>query len=95
MGLQVFFLRNCIFFVFFFVQSNFWGIYDENTKELSCINAITLDSPAICKAYFAHAPATKKRGGLSAWQMLYKSQSSALSIAYDTGQFFLGMHIYP
>ena len=66
-----------------------------NTKELSCISAITLDIPAICKAYFAHAPATKKRGGLSAWQMLCKSQSSALSIAYDTGQFFLGMHIYP
>ena len=56
-----------------------------NTKELSCISAITLDFPAICKAYFAHAPATKKRGGLSAWQMLCKSQSSALSIAYDTG----------
>ena len=37
-----------------------------NTKELSCISAITLDFPAICKAYFAHAPATKKRGGLSA-----------------------------
>lgn len=51
MGLQVFFLRNCIFFVFFFVQSNFWGIYDENTKELSCINAITLDYLAI---YLGH-----------------------------------------
>ena len=65
----------------------------KNTKELPCINAITLDYLAICKAYFAHAPATKKRGGLSAWQMLYKSQSSTLSIAYDTGQFFL-VYIY-
>ena len=36
---------------------------------------------------------TKMRGGLSAWQMLYKSQSSTLSIAYDIGQFFL-MYIY-
>ena len=91
-----YFFCEIVFFLYFFSYKAILGVYMVgNTKELSCISAITLDFPAICKAYFAHAPATKKRGGLSAWQMLCKSQSSALSIAYDTGQFFLGMHIYP
>lgn len=67
-----------------------------NTKELPCINAITLDYLAIYLGHIlpglpSHRSVMIARSG----KVADKSQSSALSIAYDTGQFFLGMHIYP
>ena len=66
-----------------------------NTKELSCISAITLDFPAIYRSHFTGLPSHRSVVIARSGKVTDKSQSSALSIAYDTGQFFLGMHIYP
>lgn len=68
-----------------------------NTKELSCINAITLDYLAICGGFVYKSvmqpPRIGKADSSCVVVPVYKSQSSALSIAYDTGQFFL-VYIY-
>ena len=70
-----------------------------NTKEPPCIKAITLDYLAICGGFVYKSvmqpPRIGKADSSCVVVPVYKSQSSALSIAYDTGQFFLGMIYIP